>query len=81
MCWHPPGPLSEFPTPPLHLREVGTWHAPSLEHQVSTGLGTLSPTGIKQGSQSSVLATSLYMLVGWWLCLWELPGVQVSWQC
>jgi hypothetical protein len=21
------------------------------------------------------------MLIGWWLSLWELPGVQVSWDC
>ena len=58
---------------------------PTLVHEVSTGLGTSSPTESKQGSTLLHMCqgpwTSPCMLFGWWLSPWELPGVQVSWHC
>ena len=80
---HPPSPsplrvssCSPFPSPK---------HPSSLEHQVSMGLGVSSPSEAKQGSPLLHMCqgprTSLCMLFGCWLSLWELPGVQVSWYC
>ena len=53
-----------------------------LVHEVSTGLDASSSTGARQGIHLLHMCqrpwTSLYMFFGWWLSLWELPGVQVS---
>ena len=77
------------PIPPLCL--WGTPNPPNAlpfsGHQVSTGLGASSPTEAKQGSPLpggggwGVAWTSLCMLFGWWINLWDLPGIQVSWHC
>ena len=66
-----------FPTHKTH-----TQHSfpppPSLGYQVSTGLGTSSPTETRQGSPLLHVCwrprTSPSMLFGWWLSRWELPG-------
>jgi hypothetical protein len=56
----------------------------TLGHQVSTGLGKFSPIEARQGSSLLHMCrgpwTSPCMLFGWWLGLWELPRVQVSWH-
>jgi hypothetical protein len=52
--------------------------------QVFTRLGTSSPTKAKPGSLLQYMClgpqTSLCILPGWWLSLWHLPGVGVSWN-
>jgi hypothetical protein len=57
-------------------------HPSSLGDQVFTGLGTSSPTEVRQGSPLLHTCmepqTNLCVLFGWWLNLWKLPGFQVS---
>ena len=79
-----------FPSPFPHLWKgvAGyhplTWYHTSLAHQIFVGLGASSPTEDRQGSPLLLMCwepwTNLCMLFGWWLSLWELPGVQVSWH-
>jgi hypothetical protein len=91
----PPRIFHPFTSPPLLLRGVPPLthpppahphqNPPSLGHQVSTGLRVSSPEKIRQGSPLPNMCqgpqTSPGMLFGWWLSLWELPGVRVSWHC
>jgi len=59
-------------------------HPLSLGHQVSTGLGSSFPTEAREGSPLLRMCwprISPYMLFGWWLTLWELPCIWVSWCC
>jgi hypothetical protein len=82
-------PITEFfPPPPIPFtsEKLPPGYFPSLENQVSTGLGASSPTEARQDSSCQLHMcwrplTSLWMLCGWWLSLWKLPGVQVSWHC
>jgi hypothetical protein len=59
--------------------------SPSLGPQVSGGLSTLFPTEVRPANPLQYMCqgprVSLCMLPGWWLSLWELPGVWVSWDC
>ena len=50
-------------------------YTPTLVHQVSAGLGQSSLTEARPGSP--LLVYALWLLTH----LWELIGVQVSWQC
>jgi energy-coupling factor transporter transmembrane protein EcfT len=57
----------------------------SLGHQVSQGLGSSSPTEARAGSPLLCICqgpqTSLCMLPGWWLSVWKISGIWVSWDC
>ena len=57
----------------------------SLEFPVSWGLGASSLTESRPGSPLLHLCwgphISLCMLPGWWLSAWEIPGLQVNWDC
>ena len=66
---------SFYPSSPFPLRGFPDQHPPPWGIKSLTGLDTSSPTDARQGSPL------LYMLFGWWLSLWELSGVQVSWHC
>jgi hypothetical protein len=70
---------------PLHFWEGSLLHSSSLEHQVSTGLGTSSPNEARQGNPLLHIYlgpwTSLCMFFGWLLSLWEFPVIQFSWHC
>jgi hypothetical protein len=52
---------------------------------VSWGLGMSSPTEVRQGSPLLYIcwgpSTSSCMLPGWWLSVWEIPVVRISWDC
>ena len=76
-----PSQSSSPHSPSFHLWDGAPipGHPPSLGHRVLTGLAESSATGDRQGSWSTW--TSPCTLFGWWLSLWELPGVQVSWYC
>ena len=77
----PPNPhlQEDVPTPPP------TRSPHSLRPPVSWGLGASSLTESKP--RSPLLYTccgphiSWYMLTCWWLRVWEISGVQVSWDC
>jgi hypothetical protein len=82
-----PVPPDRVPFPltfPFTSERATCPHPPTLEHQVSVGLDTASPIEVRHGSSLLHICqgprTSLYMFFGWWLSLWELPGVQVSWH-
>ena len=69
--------LLSIPSFPLPLRGCFLQPCiPFLGHQVSTGLGTSSPTKARQCSPLLHMCwgprTSPCMLFGWWLSLWEL---------
>ena len=74
-----------LPSPnPFSLRRWPPQYSSSLGHQVSTGLGISSPTEDRQSSQPHMHLgprTSAYIHFGWWLSLWELLMVQISWWC
>jgi hypothetical protein len=58
--------------------------SPTLAHQVPIGLGTSSPTVARQISPLLHMyqgpLSSLDILFGLWLSLWELPKFQFSWH-
>ena len=75
--WHASGlvrdpALNNPPHPPSSAS-----HPPFLGHQVSTRLGTSSPTEARQVSPLLHIyrgpQTSPCILFGWWLTLWEFP--------
>lgn len=74
----PPSQLYSLFSPyPLPLRRC----SPSLEHQVSTGLGVSFPTEVRQGGPLLHMChrpAHPCMLFGWWLCLWDLGVINVS---
>ena len=78
-------PLTEFfpPTPVIVTSEM----VPSYSPTKVSGLGSFSPTEAKKGSpllhmcQGPQTRPCMCILFGWWLSLWELPGVQVSGHC
>ena len=82
-----PSPCSQSSSPipsPLHLWEDAA-HIPSPWDISSTELGASSSTEAGRGSPPLRMCggppTSPHTLFGWWISLWELPGVQVSWHC
>jgi hypothetical protein len=69
-----PYPLTPLIPPLPHLPPPQ--HSPSLEHQVSTGLGTSSPTEkVFWYMPSRGPGASPCMLFGWQFSLWELWGI------
>jgi hypothetical protein len=87
-CACPQTPFPEFITlshlPYASERVLPPGHTPFLEHQVSIGLDTSSPTEARQGSPVLHMCrgpwTSPWMLFGWWLRFWKLPGVCINWH-
>jgi hypothetical protein len=58
---------------------------PFLGPNVSWGLDSSAPTEARPGSPLLYVCQgppiSWCMLPGWWLSIWEISGVQVSWDC
>jgi hypothetical protein len=82
----PPSPPTWTSSFPLLLWE--DTHTLGLHFHEASSLYWItesSPTEARQGSpllyMCWVPGTSSCMLFGWWLSLWKLPGVQVSWHC
>jgi hypothetical protein len=76
-----------FPHHPSYLllrRQPGLLDTPILWHQVSTGLDASLPIEVRHGNPLLHMCRGFWsspcMLFGWWLSLWELPGVHVSWH-
>jgi hypothetical protein len=71
----------DAPTLP-HLHSSIPLHC--LGPQVSLGLGASSLTESRPGSLLLYMCwgphISRWMLLGWWLSVWEILGVQVSWD-
>ena len=75
----------------LHFQEDVSCQSPhsraphSLGSQVSPCLGASSLTEARPGSPLLCMCLephiSLCMLPGWWLNVWEISAVQVSWDC
>lgn len=80
---HTSSPLPMFsrgcPHPPPHHTSL------SLGPQVFWGLGASSPTEPRPGSPLLFMCQgphiSWFRLPGWWCSVWEIPVVQVSWDC
>jgi len=76
-------PISMRMSPPPSPNPTSLTH--SLGPQVSLGLGASSLTDSRSGSPLLYMCWGLHiswgMLPGWWLSVWELSGVQVSWDC
>ena len=57
----------------------------SLGSQVSWGLGSSSLTEARPCSPLLYVCwgpdTSWYILPGWWVSVWDISGIQVSWDC
>ena len=76
--------ISCFPCIPFSSERVEDLlgYGPTPGHQFSEGIGTSSPNEARQGNPLLHIYlgpwTSLCMLFGWLLSLWELSGVQVS---
>jgi hypothetical protein len=73
----------DVPIPHPHPNRLPPFRGP----QVSPGLGLFSLTASRPGSPllymcwGGVSHFSWCMLPGWWLSVWGIPGVQVSWDC
>ena len=78
-----PLPFASQPPPTSPTRLSHTPHPPTRTTSLYTNRRILSHWDqTRQSSATYVLGawTSSFMFSGWWLSLWELPGVQVGWQ-
>lgn len=75
-------PLISSPLP--HWQGSLPLYPPILGHQVFAGLGIFFSTENMPTLYYICvrgLGPSLCMPFGWWLCLWEFPGILVNWHC
>jgi hypothetical protein len=74
-----------LPHPPTHPYHTPVNIPPFPGHGVSTGFRAFFPTEARHDSplqpMCPVLRANPCMLFGWWLSLWELPGIRGSWYC
>jgi hypothetical protein len=79
----PPPHLQEDVLTPPHPHPIKPPHF--LGPQVFWGLGASSPTESRPSSPLLYMCwgphISWCLLPGWWLSVWEISGVQVSWDC
>jgi hypothetical protein len=77
-----PGSSSQFFT--SSLCSSSSWHPSFLGYQVSTGLDASFPMETRQDNSLLHMCwgpwTSPCTLFGWWVSLWELWGVHISWH-
>jgi hypothetical protein len=77
----PPHPLSQCECPHLHP----TWLLNILSPPVSWGLGASSLDESRHGHPLLYVCwephISWCMLSDWWSSVWEISGVQISWDC
>jgi hypothetical protein len=79
-CLHEDVSPHPTPTRPPHFlgpQVSGGWGASSPEARAGSPLLYMCP-GRGEGDGARI---SLYVLPGWWLSVWKISGVWVSWDC